>query len=281
MLADIAKERLRRYNNIRVLRVLRTETLTPKMRRVVLGGEEIEGFGEGPNLKLLIPPRGIEPEWPMKAPDGRPIWPEEAKRPALRTYSVRRFDASAGELTVDFVLHGKKGPAADWAARAQPGDLLGVGGPGGRKLGSARRYLFAGDQSALPAIASMLEDLPPEASGQAFIEIAGREEEQALRCRAGMEVSWLHRNGAESGRTSLLEEAVRAHPWAGNEGTFVWVAGESSSVRAIRAYLREERKLDRRQFLVIGYWHYGMSEPDYKKACNNDRDQDYFLGALT
>jgi len=282
MLADTAPERLRRYNNIRVLRVRRTEALTPRMRRIVLGGEEIEGFGEGPNIKLLIPPQGLaEPEWPMKAPDGRPIWPEEPKRPAVRTYSVRSFDAAAGELTVDFVLHGKDGPAANWAARARPGDRIGVGGPGGRSLGAASRYLFAGDQSALPAIAWMLERLPSAASGTAFIEIAGPEEEQPLSTRAAVDVVWLHRNGAESGRSGLLERAVRAEPWIGNDDIFVWVAGESSSVRAIRAYLRDERRLDRRQFLVIGYWRYGMSEPDYKKAYNNDRDEDYFLGALT
>lgn len=273
--------RVRRYNNIRVLRVLRAETLTPRMRRFVLGGEEIEGFGEGPNIKLLIPPPGLaEPEWPMQAPDGRPVWPEPAKRPAARTYSVRRYDPRAGELAVDFLLHGQDGPAASWAMRARPGDPIGVGGPGGRALGPARRYLLAGDQSALPAIAAMLERLPPGAGARAFIEVADRDEEQPLARRAGVEITWLHRNGAEAGRTRLLEQAVRAYPWPGNDGSFAWVAGESSSVRAIRGYLRDELCLDRRQYLAIGYWRRGMSEPAYKEAFNNDRDEDYFLGAL-
>jgi NADPH-dependent ferric siderophore reductase len=266
---------LQRYRNIRVLEVLRVEALTPHMRRIVLGGEEIAGFGTGPNIKLIIPRPGSDPQWPMSGPDGKAIWPAEPHRPATRTYSVRRFDPTRGELTVDFVLHGDDGPASYWAARARPGDPIGVGGPGGRSIMAADFYLFAGDHTALPAISHLLEALPADAKGEAFIEIPGPEEEQALRGPAGVRVTWLHRNGQGPGRTTLLEDAVRALPWP-EARVCAWIGCESAAVRRIRAYVRDTRGLDRRSVMAIGYWRLGMSETDYNTAFRNDRDADYF-----
>lgn len=272
--------RQRRYNDIRVLSVLRTQMLTPKMKRVVVGGDEIAGFGKGPNIKLLFPPVGFrEPEWPMAGPDGRAIWPDDAHRPAVRTYSVSRFDEVAGELAIDFVLHGHNGPAANWALNAKPGDVIGVGGPGGRGIRQSDWYLFAGDHCALPAIAHMLAELPANAKGKAFIEVPGSAEEQALIAPDGIEITWLHRNERAVSESDPLITSVRAMKWL-DGNPFVWIAGESSAVRALRAYARDERKIDRRQFLAIGFWRRGMSETDYKKAFNNDRDEDYFKGAF-
>ncbi len=273
--------RQQRYNGIRVLRVLRSEMLTPKMKRVIVGGDEIEGFGKGPNIKLLFPPKHLaEPEWPVTGQDGRAVWPDEGRRPAVRTYSVSHYDQSAGELAIDFVLHGKDGPAANWARDAKRDDLVGVGGPGGRGLRESEWYLFAGDQSALPAIANMLAALPPDAKGTAFIEIPGPEEERTLLSPAAVEIIWLHRGALEAGRNSLLVDAVRSVTWPAGETAFAWIAGESSSVRALRAYVRDDLKMDRRQFLAIGYWRLGLSETAYKQAFNNDRDEDYFKGAF-
>jgi NADPH-dependent ferric siderophore reductase len=270
-------ERPGRYRGMRILRVLRTATITPRMRRITLGGEEFAGIAQGPNIKLLIPPPGLaEPEWPMPGPNGRAIWPAADKRPAVRTYSVRRFDAAAGELDVDFVLHGDEGPASWWAARAQPGNVLGIGGPGGRTVGDADWYLLAGDHTALPAIGAILEKLPAAARGHAMIEVPDAREEQHIRFDADIRVEWLHRNGAEAGRTTLLQDAVRRMPWPDGVRMFVWAGCESSNVRAIRTYVRDERGLNRRQFLAIGYWQYGMDETGFHDAHNNDRDEDYF-----
>jgi NADPH-dependent ferric siderophore reductase len=266
-----------RYRGMRVLRVLRTTAITPYMRRITLGGEEMAGISHGPNVKLLIPPAGIaQPEWPMAAPNGRAIWPPADKRPAVRTYSVRRLDTEAGELDVDFVLHGHDGAASRWAARARSGDVLGIGGPGGRTVADADWYLLAGDHTALPAISAILEKLPASAHGHAIIEVPDAREQQDIEFAAGIRLEWLHRNGAEAGRTTLLQDAVRRVPWPSGARIFVWAGCESSSVRAIRSYVRDEGGLTRRQFLAVGYWRYGMDETRYHEAHNNDRDEDYF-----
>ncbi len=160
----LMEEATARYRGLRVLQVKRAIQLTPRMRRLVLGGPEFEGIPDGPNLKLLIPPQGLAvPKWPLQGADRRPIWPDEPERPTVRTYSVRRLDRVAGELWVDFVLHGAGGVAAAFAVRAQPGDPVGIGGPGGRDLPLADFHLLAADQSGLPSVAAILERLPMDA----------------------------------------------------------------------------------------------------------------------
>jgi NADPH-dependent ferric siderophore reductase len=274
----MSEARARRYRQIRVLEVLRVAHVSANMRRITLGGAEIEGFGSGPNIKLLIPAPGIDrPHWPMAGPDGRAIWPADPYRPVIRTYSVRSFDAARGELHVDFVLHGDDGPASYWAARAKPGDVLGVGGPGGRSIAPADFYLFAGDHSALPAISAAIEALPGDARGQAFIEVPGSQDELPIQGAPGLSVIWLHRNGQPAGRTTQLQDAVRALAWPTDRSVFAWVGCESAAVRSIRAYVRDECGLDRRSIMAIGYWRLGLSEAQYNAELKNDRDADYFL----
>lgn len=283
IITETAVSRLKRYNDIRVLQVLRTEMLTPRMKRVIVGGDEIEGFGRGPNIKLVIPPPGAaEPEWPLKGPNGGAIWPDHPRRPAVRTYSVSAFDARSGELSIDFVLHGRNGPAANWASRAKPGDQLGVGGPGGRTLRESDWYLFVGDQSALPAIANMLSGLPPSARGRAIIEIPNRDERQPISHPLNLEITWLYRDASASAgeRTEALQDCASNAWWPTGANAFVWAGGESEIIRAVRSHFRQERKMTPRQLLAIGYWRRGMTEDDYKKAFNNDRDEDYFKGAF-
>lgn len=260
----------RRFRNVRRLAVLRTEPVTPGMRRVVLGGEELAGIADGCNIKLLMP-RDAETPFclPLKGPDGRAAYAPGEVPPVIRTYSVRRIDRAAGELHIDFVLHGP-GIASSWAQRARPGDPIGFAGPGGPSLRPADFYLIAGDQTALPAISAMLEALPPTARGQVFIEVPEAAERQDLAHPPGIALTWLLGGG--------LAEAVESFPWPEGE-VFAWIAAESTPTRRLRAHVREGRGLDRRHHLAVGYWKRGMSETDYHDKHDNDRDADYHATA--
>lgn len=264
----------RRFRNIRRLRVLRATQLTPGMRRVTLGGEELAGIADGPNLKLLLPRDADTPlDLPMKGPDGKPVHALGAVPPVIRTYSRRRLDHAAGELDVDFVLHGH-GVASEWAARAQAGDPVGLAGPGGLTVRPSDFYLFAGDQTALPAIAAVLEALPADARGQAFIEVPDAVERQDLVHPPGVTLTWLVGHGGPS----PLIAAVESMSWPEGK-VFAWIGAESIPTRRLRAYVREGRGLDRREHLAIGYWKRGMSETEYKTKHDNDRDADYHATA--
>lgn len=265
-----------RFRDGRVLQVVRNRLLTPNMRRITLGGDELDNYGDGPNIKLLVPPPGVaEPEWPLAGEGGRPIWPVPDKCPALRTYSLRRYDPVAREIDVDFVMH-EHGVGSRWAAGAKPGDLLGVGPSAGLTVAPAKWYLFAGDHTALPAIARIMESLPPTARGRAFIEVPGPADEQPIDCRADIELTWLHRNGVDAGGSTLIQDAVLGMDWPSPENGFVWIGCETATVRPLRAHARKQRGFGPRQVLAIGYWRRGMTEPTYADAFRNDRDDEYF-----
>ncbi|MGR7996242.1 siderophore-interacting protein [Xanthobacter sp. ZOL 2024] len=265
-----------RYRGMRELEVRRAEQVTPHMRRVVLGGAELAGFGSGPNIKLLIPPPGLAtPQWPMPDKDGGAIWPPAPFRPVPRTYSVRRFDAARGELWVDFALHEAGGPGADFARRARRGDLVGVGGPGGRTLPPADHVLLAGDQTGLPSIAAILEELPAHVRGHAFLEVAEAADAQPLEGPAGVQITYLYRDGAAPGTTDLLEAAVRGTHGIGGPGWAAWVATESAAARALRGHLRADRNMAAAMLAVAGYWKRGMSEPAYHAAHDHEHDHEH------
>ncbi len=182
----------------------------------------------------------------------------------MRTYTPRRFDAGARELDVDFVIHGE-GPASTWAAQAQAGQQLSIGGPGRSYAvdATADWYLLAGDDTAIPAICTILEALPASVKALALLEVVDGAEEHALETRAAnTEVRWLRRgpDAANAGRE--LESAVRRielPPGAGR----IYVACESDAMRRIRRHLLQERQFPRDRLVTRGYWRLGETDhPD-------------------
>lgn len=158
------------------VRVTGVERITPRTARVGFTGEALPRLLEDrpdQQMKLCLPREGrsvregLLPERDADDPYGM-RWYEaflaipEADRPWMRGFTVRSYDRERNVMAVDFVLHGADGPASRWGAAARPGDVLGMVGPSSlyaRPLPAARRMLLAGDESALPAIATVLEAL--------------------------------------------------------------------------------------------------------------------------
>ena len=242
-----------------VLTVAGVTQVTPSVRRVLLSGTEAAVAAAGPTVNVLVPRVGdLAPRWPQIARDGRIVWPEGAHGVSLRSYTARRQDTAAGEVEMDFVLHGD-GPAAAWAAAAGPGALLGVAGAGALGERPAGQLLLAGDETALPAISRILAEASPTAVGVALLEVAGPEEEQPLPAPPGVAVRWLHRGGTAPGESTALADAVAALDRPAGDDVFAWVAAESGAVRAVRADLRGRWGLSRAQHHAIGYWRLGRA----------------------
>ncbi|MEW9308508.1 DUF2218 domain-containing protein [Labrys neptuniae] len=244
---------------LREMRVSQVTQVTPLIRRITLAGEDLERFTrDGIHIRLLIPPAGLDkPEWPRPARNGRRIWPSEGRRPTQRLYTIRRIDAAAGEVDVDFVLHGDEGVASGWAARAKPGDIVGMLGPGGGEIDDADWYLIAGDETAIPAIARIFEAMPAEAHGFALIEVADAGEIQALAPPAGIELKWLLRQGRPAGESDLLAEAAIAVQLP-SEGRFqCWLGAEAETARRLRHHWREVLQLPKHAVSAVAYWHRG------------------------
>ncbi|MGU3361776.1 DUF2218 domain-containing protein [Methylobacterium sp. M6A4_1b] len=247
--------------SLREVRVRRIEDLTPHLRRITFAGRDLARY-DAPDMHihLLIPPEGQPPVWPVPGADGIPVWPQGPSAPALRTYTVRRVDAAAGEIAVDFVLHDAPGPGAAFAARARFGDVVGLLGPGGRGVAPADWYLLAGDETALPAIARILERLAPEATGVAVIEVGEAADELTLAHPEGIALRWLHRTGAPAGSTLRLAEAVKAVPIPQDRRVFAWAGTEFETFKALRAHWRRTCGLPRDRHLAVAYWRRGHSE---------------------
>ena len=152
---------MNRPDRPRLIQVQSRRMLGTNMCRITFSGPELADYpceSNGVPFKLLLPRSGqAEPQMPEGFENGRPKWRDPSAKPYSRTYTVRRFDAGKCLLEVDFVLHGDNGPAAAFAARALPGQTVGITAPKrGSILKPAAYYLLAGDLTALPAIAAML-----------------------------------------------------------------------------------------------------------------------------
>ncbi|NTG90676.1 siderophore-interacting protein [Rhizobium rhizogenes] len=250
-------------DDLRMLHVKSIEDISSGFRRIIFKGENLERYDRDDQLhcRLIFQSRGVaEPLWPMLDHRGQVVWPENAAVPT-RVYTIRRIDTERQEITVDFALHSNAGPATRWALDARPGDLVGVLGPAANGPKHAKFYVFAGDETALPGIARILESLPCEATGHAFVEIDTKADELPLQCPLGVTIHWLHRNGAAAGTTALLADAVRSIRWPQNrDEAFFWGGCEHKTFSAIYRHLRKDIELPRERFVLYSYWHKSLSE---------------------
>lgn len=244
-----ARPRKRKPAPIRV-RVSRVEQLSPRLVRITFTGPEMHRFswpGAGSHLKVFLPEAGAtDVELPAPDAEGMVTFDQPL---TSRTYTPRRFDAERGELDIDFVVHGH-GPASRWAERVQLGDRVAVGIPRAsyRVEPEAAALVLAGDESALPAIATILESRPAGLPTTVLVECHDHADEITLA--DGVAVQWLHRDGAPAG--TRLEQAL-----AGVElpaGAAVWVATEAHAVRRIRDLLLQTHGLPRESLVTRGYW---------------------------
>ncbi|WP_217178762.1 siderophore-interacting protein [Streptomyces sp. AC495_CC817] len=291
------------------------ERVSPNFVRITFGGADLDEFGTpgdvfDARIKLIFPP---EPHAiPAIDRDSDDWWGSylavpEHERGSMRTYSVRELTTTdAGtEVVVDFVLHlepGLTGPASTWASSAEVGQPLFIVGPrrgipatehGGAEFapGTARSVLLAGDETAAPAIARILEDAPRGLRGTAFIEVPTAADVLRIDAPAGVEVTWLPRAAGGAHGTALMP-AVLAHLgdtaaslevrdidgdellWETPEYSglgediavtdapadrYFWIAGESGVVTTLRRHLVKDLGVDRSQVAFMGYWRRGVA----------------------
>ncbi|MGH3755737.1 MAG: siderophore-interacting protein [Pseudonocardiaceae bacterium] len=217
-----------------VATVASVQALTPRMTRVRLIDESLAAV-PGQTLKIYVPDLA----------SGRLV---------ARDYTVRDYDPAGPSLDIDVVLHGE-GPAASWARRVQPGATLEFVGPSGRYRPDphADWHLFAGDETALPAIQAYVAMLPADARVFLYVEVADAAEQQPIPGSARPAVCWLHRGGRAPGTTTVLEDTLRAARLPVGQGR-IWIAGHTPTVRRIRAHLLDQRGIDRRALYTRGYW---------------------------
>lgn len=245
----------RARSRYRLLDVRAVERITPRVVRVVLAGAELDDFagnGSDQRIKLCLPRPG------RPVPLGRTreevfALPRE-QQPLQRTYTVRWFDPQRCELAVDLVLHEHRGPGSDWAAQVAAGQQVVTVGPSPayRPDPASDPLVLVGYETALPAMAAILEELPAGSPVRVFAEVADAAEQQQVRTAAAVGWTWLHRDGVPAGRSRLLVDAVRTADLGPDP--HVWLGAEADVVHELRAHLQDELGLDRRRCYALAYW---------------------------
>ncbi|WP_072690895.1 siderophore-interacting protein [Rhodococcus marinonascens] len=221
--------------------VVRTRRVTPNMQRITLAGGDLSRFESSgtPDERLLLafPPDGTE----------------------KRSYTVRRWDADALEMDIDFAVHAG-GTAALWAARARPGETLGFSTASGwyDPPSDAGWQLLLADMAALPAVSRILEEMPSSDRVHVIAEVTTPEDRQRLVTDAKLTATWLHGSGNGAG-SSLLAEAARSWPLPSGPG-YVWFAGEAKVSRVVRRWLRHDLGWPADRYDVLGYWRENKEE---------------------
>jgi NADPH-dependent ferric siderophore reductase len=246
--------------------VERIERLTPRLVRVVLGGPGLESYepatATDQYVNVLFAPEGAPYQVPFDVDEAR----ASEHRPMGRRYTIRSWDPVAREVTIDFVVHGDVGVAGRWANHAQPGDLLQFVGPSGGYVPdpSADWYLMAGDESALPAIAASLEQVPAGRPVLAVLLVDDADHELSLESPGELQVTWVHRSSVDDPSARFLA-AVEALEFP--EGTVSgFVHGEAAETRAIRRHLLGDRGLDRAALSVSPYWRRGQTDEAWRQV---------------
>ncbi|VVE36004.1 FAD-binding protein [Pandoraea morbifera] len=258
---DRTPQRVRHELRMRLLEVRSVEVLTPNMRRVTLGGDDLEGFdspGFDDHVKLFFPdPQTGELTLPRVGPEGvaKPA-PGDAPR-LMRDYTPRRFDAATRTLVIDFALH-DSGPATEWARSATPGDRIGVGGPRGSFIIPMNfdGYLLIGDDTALPAISRRLAELPAGALVFVFVEVDNPADRLRFASDADVVVEWIFREGIPAGQSTALLDALQVATLPDGD-LHAWVAAEAGVAKTIRRYLVDERGLNPKWVKAAAYWRRG------------------------
>ncbi len=257
--------------------VVDRQQLTPNLVRLVLEGEEIADFSpecSGGYIKLAFD-ANCQPVTDAEGVDDI----------TLRTYTIRSFDASKRQLSVDFVLHGDghehDGPASNFARSAQPGDVISISGPGGVKSldPAADWYLIAGDMTALPAISAKLAErvaLGTPLKGYLVVELLDKADALCLDVPDGLELLTVI-NPDPAKCTDALLEVVRGLPWYEGQ-PFAWCAAEFSRMRAFRDYVRGERRMCLDERYVSSYWMLERTEEGHKIEKREDTEHDNALG---
>ena len=230
------------------------------MIRIGFTGADLDTFewrGPAGHLKLIVPATG-EHEAPIPTADG-------PRSPLMRTYTPRRFDAAAKRLDIDFVLH-DHGPAGRWAMRAKVGDRLAMLGPApGYKIDvDASWFLLIGDDTALPAFESILEELPAQAHATLLIEVSDMAEARPLHSAAKTEIQWLPRGHDRYKAGDALLAALRKMPSLPSGPGRIYVGCEAGAMRTIRKLLLDDLHADRSTLVNRGYWLLGeANHPDH------------------
>ncbi|WP_251151650.1 siderophore-interacting protein [Cellulosimicrobium sp. Marseille-Q4280] len=277
--------------HVLTLEVVGSKRVSPHVVRVTLGGEGMDHFTPmgydqwfrlfltRPDQDALSLPTRSSGLWYVQY-----LATPRARRPFVRSYTVRAVRPDLREMDVDFVVHGDEGPASRFALTAEPGERVGLldQGVGYNPRVAHDWTLVVADETGLPAVAGICESLPDDARGLAIVEVPDLADVQDFRVPAGVELRWIARAdgaptaevladvpsadvpaadvpGADGGHAlpgRLALDAVLAAELP-SAPVYAYAVGESSLVTGVRRHLVNDRGVPKTHVDFVGYWRHG------------------------
>ncbi|KAF1024050.1 MAG: hypothetical protein GAK30_00069 [Paracidovorax wautersii] len=229
--------------------LVRKQTLTPRLLRLVFHAPALAGMAvhkPAHALHVWFGPRG----------DG-------ADKATRRVFTLRQFDPATALLAIDVLLH-EDGLAARWAVQAQPGQTLEMAGPrsGFAWTPGADWLLAVVDESAMPALATLVEQLPAHRPIHALLALRHEDErayfDELQRHRPALRISHVRVDDRTAGTDTALIDALASARWPAG-AAIAFVAGESQRVKQVRGWLAEASPVDWLHIHASGYWQHDQA----------------------
>jgi NADPH-dependent ferric siderophore reductase len=230
-------------------RVARAEEPAGCARRIVVQGEELVGLDvadPAASVRALLP--DADGSVPAVGWNGNEFLRGDGSRPAIRTLTPLRVDPVAGSVELEVVLH-DGGPLSDWARTAAPGTEVSISGPGRGFVPdpTVRSWVLVGDESALPAVRTLLGAIGDGPRVRVLLERRRPECEVPLAGGGDVSVTWCE---------SMVDELAGTDVGPDDH---LWVAGEAAAVQRIRRHLFDDLGVERSRAQVRGYWKLGRA----------------------
>jgi NADPH-dependent ferric siderophore reductase len=250
------------------LEVRRREFLTPGFASVTLGGPALRDLvvaGGDQAVRLFFPREGQTvlrmPTLSNEAWIAQLLLVPKSARPWVRNLTIRRARSADDEIDIEFALHGDS-PMASWVRRVEPGAPAGIFDVGTmyRLPKHAEGQVLVGDETALPAILSILDGTPPSLPTDVYLEVATAADIRSVKVPADVRVHWFSRDDEGLRPGTLTLDAVREASLPTGR-FYTWIAGESRLATSVRRHLVDDRGVPKRDISFFGYWRLGRSAP--------------------
>lgn len=245
---DIARNRA--PLNFAAATVRRVWRVAPHFLRVELDCADTRRLdaGRGMHFSLLLPPEGRKPIWPRLDDDGRTVMPAGKDRLHRAVYTFVDLDPRRGRFSFDIFEH-EGGRITGWARAAQPGQAVGISGPGGGEFPPGQDLLIAGDETALPAIRRILGHSGADRCGRVIVEVGTPEDICEIARPAGMTLRWCVRS-----RNETLWDVLATEPPPAAKDGYVWIAAEKRLVKQAKARFRDMFGFGPKNGYFAYYW---------------------------
>lgn len=189
------------------------------------------------------------------------------KNKIYRIYTIRSFDKKSKMVELDFVIHEGHSPAKEWLKSQNAGSSVYIIGPREQFFPHEHKngkLKFFADETAIPALYSILQHWPENAEADMFIECPSPLSIRELPEISGVKKHvYVRKPHEHAGMTGFLTKSAEKIKEAKN--CHIWIACEREEARAIRKHFLENCGVNKKDIKAIGYWRLGMTSSEIEK----------------